>query len=465
MRSQASPSFVLAICATLAGAAFACGSDRAGNSPARALRDSGPPGKGNGDAGPPKSDGTGGSTNPEGAGGAGLSTGGDTGTGAASPGDAGSGSGGTSSSADAGSGGARFSTPDAGSGGQSSGNGGRDPGAEAGPPTGHIPLFVAYGHGGRTLVSCDDGRTWIGEHVFAEEGGDHGPYSALARMTYGLGRFVAAAGWGAPSKLLVSEDGFQWEELGPDAYTDDDGNSVELRFGATGVVFDGTVFFALLSGGTWRSDDGLRWKQLPDTFPPLPTDAEFRRIGGGDGRILVPTAGRLLISDDAGDTWFEGTGYAAACNGRIQRGGNLRVVGSRIVVGGRDGTVCASSDGGNAFRSVALTSWFSDFVWRADEFVTIARPSAGAGGARTVFRSIDGHDWTEAPGTLNGTPALLAVSDTGTLVSINGAGTAFFRSTDGGQTWEPATSEGTRSYGLTSVVFGYGAASARCPAQ
>lgn len=29
------------------------------------------------------------------------------------------------------------------------------------PPVGLVPMFVGAGHGGRTITSCDDGKTWI----------------------------------------------------------------------------------------------------------------------------------------------------------------------------------------------------------------------------------------------------------------------------------------------------------------
>ena len=70
------------------------------------------------------------------------------------------------------------------------------------------PAFVAVGHGGRILLSHDDGNTW--KQVFwGYAGSDHGPWATKA-IAYTNGVFVVPIGWGAPGAWLASEDGINW---------------------------------------------------------------------------------------------------------------------------------------------------------------------------------------------------------------------------------------------------------------
>src|SRR5262245_9965719 len=38
------------------------------------------------------------------------------------------------------------------------------------PPAGKVAMFVAQGSLGRTMVSCDDGNTWVGNHSWEMDG-------------------------------------------------------------------------------------------------------------------------------------------------------------------------------------------------------------------------------------------------------------------------------------------------------
>ncbi|MEO0415064.1 MAG: hypothetical protein AAF226_08950 [Verrucomicrobiota bacterium] len=78
-------------------------------------------------------------------------------------------------------------------------------------PDPKAPVFVAVGHGGRILMSRDDGMTW--EQVyFGHLGSDHSPWATKA-VAYTNGVFVVPTGWGAPSMWLASEDGVNWRHL------------------------------------------------------------------------------------------------------------------------------------------------------------------------------------------------------------------------------------------------------------
>src|SRR5204863_8222656 len=91
-------------------------------------------------------------------------------------------------------------------------------------------------------------------------------------------------------------------------------------------------------------------------------------------------------------------------------------------------------------------------VWSGTTFIVTA--------ADKTYRSPDGLTWTSASG---GGPATIAISDKGTFVGVANSG--FVYSTDG-VAWTPAPAPASaRNHGITRIVFGYGAASATCPAK
>jgi hypothetical protein len=115
-------------------------------------------------------------------------------------------------------------------------------GAEAGK----VAMFVAQGDLGRTTVSCDDGKSWVGNHSWEIDGdplacganqGAHcfegtcsylvgsecqdmpccGDTPDIARgLAYGDGQFVATWGWGAPGAVRRTANGVDWVTTHPD---------------------------------------------------------------------------------------------------------------------------------------------------------------------------------------------------------------------------------------------------------
>jgi photosystem II stability/assembly factor-like uncharacterized protein len=62
-------------------------------------------------------------------------------------------------------------------------------------PNPKVPAFVAVGHGGRILLSRDDGKSWK-QVYFGHPGSDHSPWATKA-VAYTAGVFVVPIGWGA----------------------------------------------------------------------------------------------------------------------------------------------------------------------------------------------------------------------------------------------------------------------------
>jgi hypothetical protein len=78
-------------------------------------------------------------------------------------------------------------------------------------PDPEVPVLVAVGHGGRILLSRDDGQSWK-QVYFGHPGSDHGPWATKA-VAYTDGVFVVPLGWGAPAAWLASDDGVNWRHL------------------------------------------------------------------------------------------------------------------------------------------------------------------------------------------------------------------------------------------------------------
>src|SRR5690606_6858809 len=105
-----------------------------------------------------------------------------------------------------------------GTGGTGGGTGGTSTG---GGGSAGVPLFVAQGHLGRTVISCDGGQSWTADQSNDAEAQcwsgpddepdcDHDP-GAGRGIVFADGWFVATFGWGPPGGIVRSRDGVAWE--------------------------------------------------------------------------------------------------------------------------------------------------------------------------------------------------------------------------------------------------------------
>jgi photosystem II stability/assembly factor-like uncharacterized protein len=193
-------------------------------------------------------------------------------------------------------------------------------------PDPEVPAFVVVGHGGRIIVSKDDGKTWT-QAFFGHPGADHGP-SATKWVACGGGVFVVAVGWGA-----FKDDGrghkLSTHHMDPEYCGDASGRFLALggNRGDAGPKF-GDLFATDDLGKTWR------W------LNPEGLDASTGRgTLVSNGKLLVMTdkeAESAWTSADAGETW---SGPHATGTKRA----TLSVVGSEFWLAGKPSR--ASADG------------------------------------------------------------------------------------------------------------------------
>lgn len=303
-----------------------------------------------------------------------------------------------------------------------------DAGSVAGNPAGDAArasraVFLAQGHMGRTMISCDDGLTWIhnrsqDDNVRCFEGGldcDHSPYAGRG-LAFGNGWFVVTWGWGAPGSVQRSRDGVTWETVLTAAP-----NVADIAFGNGGFAANGDP--------TRLSTDGKSWQM----GGRLAININYRSIDfipHAGGRFLVTGESntRAIVTSSDGTMWTKAVDRPDACGGSYR--GAAYGAGT-VVLASAKGHICYSRDGGERWQLVPLgTSLSSPVVWTGTEFLVW--------GGSSVYSSADGAAWAKETIQPAGVSiGAVARGSSGTLVASNDGWLAWydkqrmFRSTDG----------------------------------
>lgn len=328
---------------------------------------------------------------------------------------------------------------------------GSDGGVEAGPvlppPAGTVPMFVAAGNGGRTVTSCDDGLTWVANHVFENRNEDHSRFTHKG-FAYGKGWFVSLMGWGAWSSIKVSDDGVTWKQI-------------ETPFGNTtlgSIAFDGEAFvafgqshssYATVPSGTWTG--GGRTGH----------STHLRGGGGGaaaDGRGAVAGGGddaTAVMSWDGGKSWMAASGCPGMSFSNLGQLGGAAFGNGALVIVSDSGDTCRVTNRG-AMKTSGRTGGgvIGKVSFFGDRFLAVSDSRAYTSGDGVTWQS---HVFVPQSVRLRA----IARSAKGTYVGIGPGGGAFFRSMDA-VTWTKVS--GPSGTELIDLHFGYGRASTACPA-
>lgn len=308
-------------------------------------------------------------------------------------------------------------------------------------PNAKVPAFVVCGHGGRIMVSKDDGKTWT-QTFFGYPAADHGVWTTRT-CTYGDGLFVVAFGWGAPTSWLASDDGKNWRHLtsGATVLPEAKGNprvmpgTWGLAAGKGTIVGTGYMTMAATSDfgktfhgfGMWGAfkDDPRGKFQTHHLDPVYCGDASGRFLALGDNRGKEgPAFGHLFASDDLGKTWkwLAPKGLEAS-------------TGRGALVAKGDLLLMTDQDAANAWTSAdAGETWAGPFATGTKRAVLSVVNGEFWLCGKTSRASTDGKTWRDLPAAVP--EGQVIASDQGTLVSIHPQRTHILRSGDRGETWE-----------------------------
>ncbi len=269
-------------------------------------------------------------------------------------------------------------------------------------PEGSVSVVLAVGRGGRSTISCDDGRTWIANRIETSPATrcwgqtiglpqsspdylecDHDTGNTTGLVFY-RGAFFKSAGWGTSGRTLRSTDGVDWGARNAD-YTD-------TFLGL--VVYSGGLAAVASPRTSVSTDEGFTWQQAPQ----LQSTGHVRLASASDyqGGTLVMMADNGLYGSRfplqtyrAADPNSCDTPQDATHRGLIS-GGAISIITQR------SGDVCTSTDGGASWskRSIAETLRTTP-VWDGHHFYvwgTLADQSK-----LVRFKSADGADWSAEP--------------------------------------------------------------------
>ena len=327
-------------------------------------------------------------------------------------------------------------------------------------PTGTTKtIFMATGHMGRTLMSCDDGKTWINDRSdnnAAICGGvttdpnyvecNHTPYTSRG-IDAGQGYFYANYGWGYNGSLKRSRDGKNWDVIKSGGW-------------GGGIAWGPNQLFHVHEGGRWSlsNTNGTSWSQLTD---PVRSQFSYPAVKRVNDKIFVfGRSTKLGLSTDQGNTWkiqdivtpfgdfSEGRGLIVAV-GFLSRTG-LPTVGYTYV----------SKDNGltwitTTFLDSSLYHEFKNVIFNGTEFVTWARDR--------VYKSVDGLNWVRSYRKIDGIAPHSGVNythtfnqKTGTYISVNGSYSSqkIYRSTDGVNWTTLSASQYKGGHPIISIITG-----------
>lgn len=325
-----------------------------------------------------------------------------------------------------------------GSGGQASGGNGKVSAGGMGgmvPPEGSVPMFVAIGRGGRRIMSCDRGRTWIANQFVSTVDGEHSTFTPKG-LAYGNGTFVFLSGWGNPSTTWVTRNGIDWLEQ-------------KHQTGFAGIGFDDGQF--VLVGGNYHEgskDNGTTWSRLTPPKANLGRDAAaFTGIwaAGSDGQAQVLRKGT--------NAWTPISGCTGQRHGGIGADGGFAANSETMISVGDGGDVC----GVNIVTGAGIAP--SKFSVKVSGKPTFAAGSFIVATGDSIRFSKDGSNWTSKALPKPIDIDLVDCDASGTCVGISLDGKSFYYSDDA-TTWIKATAPAGN--GMVAVKAGAGLPSKDC---
>ncbi len=293
---------------------------------------------------------------------------------------------------------------DAGSAGQGldAGGPGDASGRDGGPRM--VPIFVATGHMARSIISCDEGRSWVANQsdadllrCFAADGNPDGGDTNCDHnegANHGLiqsnGWFIASYGHGMPGSVRRSRDGVTWER-----------------------AIEGTQFAGLTEGNgailaagrapMWSRDHGSTWQRTADVDLSMNGNVIYnvRAATYGQGMFTMFAADGpnhdFVVTTNEGASWQHAT-LPAECGSNTAGTVAFGYANGRFIYADT-ANICISTDG-LTYTSTSLPAPASiGPVWTGTEYL-IWGQYGDPTYQRVLMRSPDAVTWSiTAPST------------------------------------------------------------------
>lgn len=377
------------------------------------------------------------------------------------------------------------------------------------PSPGKAIAIVAQGHMGRSIISCDDGKTWFADRSWVTEGDemvcgnrtpvrcgstsctiksssggcttpevqascDCGHNTGFGKgVVFAQGKILATYGWGRPGKVLRSSNGIDWETAVTYNYSDHGG----IGYAQNTFVLATVTPKLSADSITWANGPKADYREFADA-----NDTVGKQLWSvrnfitytylGQERFLGISDGDILISADGAKTWVRPQTLAKEC------GRGKAVAGNNIVLTFSGGYICRSTDGGMNWTRQQVGYSLSSFgVWTGSHFLIWGHWTDRPSNSTTVndgynmYKSTDGLNWEKFKMVTKTAISAVVHTPKGTLVAANGTDSTYgnqkFLFSKDGLTW----SEGNQTtptddrHGITNMSVGEVNATNLCPSE
>ncbi len=247
-------------------------------------------------------------------------------------------------------------------------------------------IFIGSGHVGRTVMSCDDGLSWINDRFdVGAVTGDHSA-SASRGIDAGNGYIYANYGWGYNGTVRRSQDGINWTVIHDGTW-------------GGGIAYGKDYLFHGAEGGKWytSNNNGTSWVQLISAdIGNINNQFDHPSITRLNNKIFVSGRNQKLgISYDQGRTWKLITaGLLGNTEKRTFAEGNGVIVSFSYDYAINEGNVSRSTDNGQTWTGFMLGGSWTQIVFNGSQFVGWSRGQ--------TWKSSDGLTWTSTPTKIDG---------------------------------------------------------------
>ena len=301
------------------------------------------------------------------------------------------------------------------------------PPAQVDVPTGMKLVYLVAGHAGRSMMSCDDGQTWINNRTDLNAVPDDHSTTSGRAVDSANGYFYALYGWGYNGTLRRSRDGVNWTVIQSDNW-------------GGGIAAGKDIFFRSVEGGGFytSTDFGTTLTKINGaSIENIPDMLDHPSISRVNDKLFAPARNQTLaVSYDQGKSWTlnRQTLLGVTSNSPIAEGNGV-ILSLAFDYSKGEGNMSRSIDNGKTWVDINHGdiggSWSNKIVFDGTDLIV------WAGGM--TWKSKNGLTWIKTRAKIDGVDApwfwggVMAYNpETKMFVAITGdnAGQKIYRSAD-----------------------------------